>query len=100
MTINLSLPRDQVAAFCRKNHILRLQVFGSILRDDFGPESDIDVLAEFDPNHIPGWEIVSIADELSDLLGRPVDFTTPGGLSQHIREDVLASAEVIYEQAT
>ncbi len=73
-------------------------VFGSILRDDFGPESDVDVLVEFDPDHIPGWEIVSIADELSELIGRAVDFTTPDGLSKHIREGVLASAEVIYER--
>lgn len=99
MTINLSLLQDQIAAFCRKNHIHRMMVFGSILRDDFGPDSDIDVLVEFDPDHIPGWEIVSIADELADLLGRPVDFATPDGLSKYIREDVLASAEVVYEQA-
>ena len=74
-------------------------LFGSILRDDFSPESDVDVLVEFDPEHIPGWEFIDMQDELSELFGRPVDLNTYGFLSPHFRDKVLAHAEVIYERA-
>jgi predicted nucleotidyltransferase len=97
MVVRIALSHEKIEAFCRKHGIRRLSLFGSVLRDDFGPESDVDVLVEFEPDATPGWEIVSIRDELSELLGRPVDLGTPNSLSHHIREEVLASMEVIYE---
>jgi uncharacterized protein len=96
MSAPITLPRDQIAAFCRRHHIERLSLFGSILREDFGPESDIDVLVEFEPGHVPGLAFFSIQDELSELLGRPVDLHTPRFLSEYFRERVLSEAEVQY----
>lgn len=98
MTFAITIPHDQLARFCQQYHIRRVLLFGSVLRDDFGPDSDVDALVEFEPEHIPGWEIVTIQDRLSELLGRPVDLGTPNSLHPHIRERVLASAQVMYEQ--
>ena len=94
---DFAIPYDEIAAFCERHHIRKLSLFGSVLRDDFRDDSDIDVLVEFDPDHIPGWAIVTIADELSEILGRKVDLGTPGSLSKYIRGKVLESAQVIYE---
>mgnify|MGYP002336081946 CR=1 FL=1 len=99
MLRNIAIPIEAIAAFCERHHIVRLSLFGSVLRDDFTPESDIDVLVEFDPDHIPGWEIVSMAEELEGILGRNVDFATYGGLSRHFRDRVSEQAQVIYERA-
>jgi predicted nucleotidyltransferase len=93
----IPIPRDGLAAFCRRHHIRRLALFGSVLRDDFGPDSDIDVLVEFEPGHTPGWEIVALEDELGLLLGRSVDLRTPEELSRHWRQRVIDSAQVIHE---
>lgn len=87
-----------LVAFCERHHLRKMLIFGSVLRSDFGPESDIDILVEFDPDHIPGWEFYTWADELEALLGRPVDLGTPNSLSPHIRERVMQSAQVIYER--
>ncbi len=89
---------DEIAAFCHKHRIRRLSLFGSVLRDDFHPESDVDVLIEFEPEVHVGWGIVTIADELSILLGWRVDLRTPAELSRHIRKRVLSEAQVIYER--
>ena len=73
-------------------------MFGSVLRDDFGPESDVDVLLEFQPGHTPGWEIVDIQDELSDLFGgRRVDIVNPKYLNHRLKDRVMSSALVQYE---
>lgn len=96
---SLTIPYDEIAAFCERNHIVRLALFGSALRDDFGPESDVDVLVEFDPDHIPGLEFIAMQRKLSALLGREVDLSTYGFLSRHFRDKVAALAEVIYERA-
>lgn len=94
------IDRDELAAFCRRNHIARLALFGSALRADFGPESDIDVLVEFEPGHIPGLKFVSIERELSGLFsGRRVDLVTPKFLNSRIRDHVLTSAEPLYVAA-
>lgn len=86
-----------LAEFCRRHHILRLSLFGSVLREDFGTLSDIDVLVEFDEAHVPGLAFVRIQDELSGLLGgRRVDLVTPRALSPFLREKVLRSAETRY----
>ena len=96
----VSIPADRLAAFCRANGIRKLSVFGSALRDDFGPESDIDVLVEFAPGRTPGFRFVGIAAELSELFGRPVDVLTHSSVERSPnyirRKEILDSAEVIY----
>ena len=90
---------DVLAEFCRRHHIRQLSLFGSVLRDDFGPESDVDILVEFEPGHVPGLAFFSIEEELSRLLGRKVDLNTEGFLSPYIRDEVLSEAEVHYVAA-
>src|SRR5437588_13097223 len=91
-------PRPQLADFCRRHHIRRLSVFGSVLRDDFRPDSDVDVLVEFEPGHTPGFiRLAGIEFELSELLGgRTVDMRTPEDLGQYFRDRVVRSAEIHY----
>ena len=86
-------------AFCRHNSVHRLAIFGSALRDDFGPNSDIDVLIEFEPGRTPGLKFFSMQDELSRLFGRTVDLHTPASLSRYFRDQVLAEAEDQYVAA-
>lgn len=97
--MQIEIPRDQIADFCRKHHIRRLSIFGSALRDDFRPDSDIDVLVEFEPGHVPGLAFFGMEIELSEMLGRRVDFNTPGFLSPQIRSRVSTEAEVMYDAA-
>lgn len=92
----LGIPQERLAAFCTKHGICKLSLFGSILREDFGPDSDIDVLVEFQTGRTPGLAFFSMQDELSDLCGRPVDLNTKGFLSGYFQKAVLASAEVQY----
>ena len=99
MTAHLEVNREGIVEFCRRHHIRRLAFFGSVLRDDFGPESDVDVLVEFEPGHVPGLAFFRMARELSGIIGRPVDLNTPGWLSPAFREEVLAEAEVLYGAA-
>jgi hypothetical protein len=99
MLTQIDLPADQIADFCQRHHIRRLALFGSVLGDDFGPDSDVDVLVEFEPEAIIGWKIVTIEEELGNLIQRPVDLKTEGDLSRHIRHRVATAAQVIYEQA-
>jgi len=88
-----------IAEFCRRHHICRLCLFGSILRDDFGPDSDVDVLVQFEPGATPGFGFFGIQEELSVLLGRKVDLNTPGFLSKYFRDQVLREAKVLYDAA-
>lgn len=96
----LMVPQEEIAAFCRRYHIRRLALFGSVLRSGFGPESDVDVLVEFAPGHTPGFfKLFDMEEELSALLGgRKVDLRTPEDLSRYFRDEVVASAEVQYEE--
>ena len=89
---------DQVlSAFCQRHHIRRLALFGSVLRpQDFRADSDLDVLVEFEPGHVPGLKFFALEGELSELLGRRVDLNTPNFLSPYFRGRVLAEAEVQY----
>ena len=87
VTLNarIDIPKAEIAEFCRRNRIRRLAFFGSVLRDDFGPDSDVDVLAEFEPGAVVG--------------GRTVQISTPKWLSKYFRDEVIAEAEVAYVQA-
>jgi len=94
----ITISDGAVAEFCRRHHIRRLAFFGSVLRDDFGPDSDVDMLVEFESGHIPGLIRMSAIElELTDLLGRKVDLRTAEDLSRYFRGEVVASAETIYE---
>ena len=94
------LNREKITDFCRRNHIRKLSLFGSVLRDDFGPESDIDVLVKFEAGHVPGFfRLFDMEEELSSLLGgRKVDLRTPEDLSRYFRDEVLAQSWVQYGQ--
>ncbi|MBI4758554.1 MAG: nucleotidyltransferase family protein [Chloroflexi bacterium] len=96
---NIDLPGEKIAEFCKRNHIRRLSLFGSVLRGDLKPDSDIDLLVEFDPDHIPGLiRLAGMEIELTEILGRKVDLRTPQDLSRYFRKDVLNSAEVQYAE--
>jgi predicted nucleotidyltransferase len=94
----LELPQTEIAAFCRRHHIRRLAVFGSALRADLQFESDLDVLVEFEPGHIPGLAFFTMQAELSEMLDRPVDLNTPQFLSPYFRQQVQDEAAVIYDR--
>jgi predicted nucleotidyltransferase len=95
---NIEIPKSEIAEFCQRHHIRKLSLYGSVLRDEFSPESDIDVLVEFEPGRKPGFFGLSRAElELSELLGgRKVDLRTPQDLSPYFRQDVIDSAQVQY----
>jgi predicted nucleotidyltransferase len=95
----LAIDRKRLADFCRRNHIRRLALFGSVLREDFRPDSDVDVLVEFEPGHVPGLRFFALERELSEILGRKVDLNTPGFLSPYFRRRVMDEAEVQYVAA-
>lgn len=94
----IKVSRGDLGEVCKRWHIRRLAVFGSALRDDFGPDSDVDVLVEFEPEHTPGWEIVDIGEELSSVFGgRYADIVNPKYLHPLIKDQVLQDAVVLYE---
>ncbi|MFO8033729.1 MAG: nucleotidyltransferase domain-containing protein [Candidatus Bipolaricaulota bacterium] len=97
----IPIDRRRLEEFCRERHIRRLALFGSVLRDDFRRESDVDVLVEFEPGHEPGLlEIARMERELSDIVGgHKVDLRTPEDLSRYFRDTVLSEAEVQYASA-
>lgn len=97
MSARIHIPEDKIVEFCRRNGIRCLSLFGSVLRDDFTPESDIDVLVEFKPGQTPGLAFFgSMPDDLSEILRHRVDLNTPQCLSPYFRQRVLEEAEVIY----
>ena len=97
---NIHIPHAQIADFCQRNQIRRLSFFGSVLRDDFGLESDIDVLVEFNPNARVGLiAFAGMEIELGELLGNAVEMHTVKGLNPLFRDEVLQMAEEQYEQA-
>ena len=99
MSSHLSIDRAAVSEFCERRHIARLALFGSVIRDDFRPESDIDVLVEFQPGVRVGLAFIRMQDELSAVLGRTVDLHTPASLSKYFRDQVLREAEPLYVAA-
>ena len=99
MDLDTLLSSHKLRSFCQKHHIRQLSFFGSVVRDDFGPQSDIDVLVKFEPGHTPGFDFFLMEVELSQLLGRKVDLQTLNFLSPEIRSSVLSEAVPAYEQA-
>jgi hypothetical protein len=98
ITLPVEIPHQAVVAFCERNHVRKLSLFGSVLTDRFRDESDIDMLVEFQPGHVPGLiELAGMEIELSDVIGRKVDLRTPGELSRHFRDKVVASAVPQYQ---
>ncbi len=95
----ISVDREKIAVFCRRRHIRRLALFGSVLRDDLQPESDVDVLVEFEPEASVGLlKMAGLELELSEILGRKVDMRTPAELSRYFRDEVVAGAEVQFAE--
>ncbi len=95
----VKVPKHKLADLCRRHHIRKLALFGSVLRDDFGPDSDVDVLVEFEPGRTPGFAYFSIQDDLSEMFGRKVDLNTPASLSRYFRDQVAREAHTLYEEA-
>ena len=94
----IPIPRRELIDFCQRHHIRKLALFDSVLREDFRPDSDVDVLVEFEPSHVPGFAFFGMQEELSQLLGRRVDLNTPKFLSRYFRGRVLTESVVQYEQ--
>jgi uncharacterized protein len=92
----LAVPADALDEICRRYSVRHLALFGSVLRDDFTPTSDIDVLVEFEPGRTPGLAFFALQDELAALFGRSVDLNTSASLSPFFRDEVLAKAETLY----
>ncbi len=91
----IEIKPEVITEFCRKNHIKKLSFFGSVLREDFGPESDIDILVEFQPDHVPGLlHLAGMEEELSAILNRKADIRTVEDLSPYFRQDVIREAVV------
>jgi predicted nucleotidyltransferase len=100
MPMQIEVSKEAIAEFCRRNQIRKLAVFGSALRDDFTPESDVDVIVWFEPKATVGLiRFHHIEEELSELLHRAVDLNTVNSLSRYFRDRVLAEAEVLYDAA-
>jgi len=96
----LGLPKGRLEQFCRKHHLRKLSLFGSVLRDDFTPKNDVDVLVEFEPEHIPGLiRFCGMERELSEILGRHAELNTADSLSKYFRNQLLTEAQVQYESA-
>ena len=91
------IPNAAITDFCRRHHIRRLSLFGSVLRDDFRSDSDIDMLVEFQPGHTPGLAFFALQRELSQMLGQNVDLNTAADLSPCFRQEVLREAAVLYD---
>lgn len=95
--VRIALDHAQIATFCHEHHIRKLALFGSVLREDFRPESDVDVLVEFEPGHTPGLAFFALQEKLSGLAGRRVDLNTLECLSPYFRADVAREALVLYD---
>lgn len=97
MNSKIDISKEAIATFCKRSHIRSLAFFGSVLRSDFGPDSDVDVLVEFETGHVPGFiKLARMERELSEMLGRKVDLRTPEDLSRYFRDEVISKAEVQY----
>ena len=99
MSLRIPVDEAKIGDFCRRHHIRRLSFFGSVLRDDFRPESDVDVLVEFEASYPVGFiRLAGMEIELSEILGRRADLRTQAELSRYFRQEVVDSAELQYAQ--
>ncbi|MDE2727430.1 MAG: nucleotidyltransferase domain-containing protein [Gemmatimonadota bacterium] len=103
MNVRINIPNNKIAEFCQRHHIRRLALFGSVLRDDFTPESDVDILVDFEPDtHIGYIGLAGLEIELIDMLGRNVDLHTLEGVERSrnglLQKEILGTAETVYEQ--
>lgn len=99
--LKIKIPKKRMSEFCRKNRIRKLAFFGSVLRDDFNPESDVDILVEFEPGARIGMiQLARLELELSEIIGYKIDLNTPGFLSKYFRDQIIAEAEVHYVTAS
>ncbi len=96
-TLPIYLSEEDIKEFCQRHSIRKLSLFGSVLRDDFTKESDVDILVEFQPGKTPGLDIVTMEDELSNIINRQVDLRTLADISRYFRSEILMEAKVIYE---
>jgi len=97
-SLEQKMPKGKLAEFCRKNHIKKLSVFGSAIRGQLGPDSDVDLLVEFEEGRTPGlFSIIRMEMELTEMLGRKVDLRTPEDLSQYFRDEVIRNAKLQYQ---
>ena len=95
-TLSIDIPQERIRNFCREHHIRQLSLFGSVLRNDFSADSDVDVLVEFEPGHTPGFAFFSMQRDLSELIGRQVDLNTANDLDPSFRQAALDEAQVVY----
>jgi predicted nucleotidyltransferase len=93
MSLQIPIDHTRLADFCRRHHVIRLAFFGSVLRSDFRPDSDVDVLYEFEPGHEPGWNVCDIEDELSAILGRKADMVPLKYINPRLRDTLLAECQ-------
>jgi predicted nucleotidyltransferase len=97
-SIEQKIPKDKLIVFCKKNHIRKLSIFGSAIRGELQPDSDIDLLVEFEQDHTPGlFSIIKMEMELAEMLGRKVDLRTPEDLSRYFRDEVMQNAQIQYQ---
>ena len=96
MPARIDIPTERIAEFCQRNRVRRLALFGSVIRDDFTPQSDVDVLVEFEPGYAAGFVFFQMRRELTTMLGREVDMHTAASLSPYFRQEVLDEAEEVY----
>lgn len=97
MDLPIEIDRERLASFCQKHHLTKLALFGSVLTERFGPDSDVDVLFEYDPEHVPSlFDVAGMEEELSEILGRKADMRTPRDLSRYFRDEVVRTARVEY----
>ena len=96
MENGITIPSEILDEFCERHHIEKLALFGSVLKEEFGPESDVDFLVVFKPGFVPGLAFFSMESELSQIIGRKADLNTPNFLSKEFREDVMEEAETLY----
>jgi predicted nucleotidyltransferase len=96
MSPMITVDKKDLADFCKKNHVRKLSLFGSAVRADFKPDSDLDLIVEFEPGHVPGLSFFFLSDELSSLFGRKVDLNTPKSLSPYFRDQAFFESEILY----
>ena len=97
MSLHIRVDQEEIAEFCQRHHIRRLAFFGSVLRDDFRADSDVDVLVEFEPEYRLGlFDLMRMQQEFSEMIGREADFRTPEDLGRYMRDRVINESEVQY----